>query len=144
MHRGLFHTESAEEVHADAESATDTCTGPGAHAGTYRADASPNAGADAGAVYGWLARLRRERGRDLLWRCERLGLCVRGGVRVHGGVLRRPRAAHVRAHDAGADACTDSFPEPGAHGSTHCSDPSPDTCADSGGVRGWFAWLRPE
>ena len=60
VHRGLLLTESAEEVCADAESAADGCTGSGAHAGPYRADSSPNAGADAGALYGWFARLRRE------------------------------------------------------------------------------------
>ena len=50
-----------------------------------------------------------------------MGVRVQDGVRVRGGVLRQPRAAHVRPHDAGPDASVD--PRAGA-------DPSPDARAD--------------
>ena len=108
VHRGLLHTESAEEVRAAAKSATDSRTECSAYGGTNAFDAGAYSRADSGGVFRRFARVRRERGRDLLRRCGRLGLRVRGGVRVHRGVLRQPRAAHVRAHDAGADAGVDA------------------------------------
>ena len=94
--------DSSTDIGADA--CADTSTDIGADAGPDGADASADASADAGDVQRWVARMRPERGRGVLRRCERLGVRLRGRVRVHGGVLRQPRAAHVRAHDAGADA----------------------------------------
>ncbi len=64
-----------------------------------------------------------------------MGVRVRDGVCVHRGVLRQPRAAHVRAGDSGADASVDA--RAGA-------DASPYAGAYARGVQRWFARLRPE
>ena len=135
VHRGLLLTESAEEVRADAESATDGCTGPGAHAGPYSADSSPDAGADAGGLCGWLARLQPDCGRCLLRCWWSVVMWLRGGLRVRRDVLRSSRATHVRANHALPNPGVDSFTDTPAHA-------GPDACTDRVALLGHLAWLR--
>ena len=130
VHRGVLRQPRAAHVRAhDAGADSGVDAGAGADA---NADAFTNTCADSGELYWWLARLRREGGRDLLRSWGWLGVRLSHRVRVHWWMLRRPRAAHVRAHDAGADTCADASADFGAHASTDGADACPDACADPG------------
>ena len=135
MHGGLLRQPRAAHVRAcDAGADGGVDAGAGADAG---AEPGADFRADSGGMRGRIARVRRERGRYLLRRSGRLGVRLRGGVRVHRGLLRQPRAAHVRACDAGADAGVDANAD--AYSGSDAAYSSSDACADAGELCGRFA-----